>query len=475
MQVPARELRGAPQWVAAAGLLAACLTVVAGGRDGTVGTTIPLTNWLGLLSPHGYRPGDSWLPGVLLFLGIAALVLLWLGALHWHARMAWTERQVWWIAAAWSAPFAIGPPLISKDVYSYAAQGLMVRDGLDPYTSGVAALVTVPTRDAVRALAAVDPTWRSAPSPYGPLATTLEHLAVAISGGNPLGAVVVLRALAVGCVIAIGVLAVQLAGNRRAQALILTVLNPLVLLHLVSGAHLEAPMCALLLAALVAARRGHWSWAVLLACAAGSTKAPAFAAVLAIVASHTLTEPERVARLRVAAHDVALAGLSIAGFSLLVNNGLGWINGLNSPAQEYNPFAPASLVGDLLGPVVPSASFDDLATAGRVSCLLAAACIVGYLTASAQRRTLEHSVGYGLVALALLSPTIYPWYLLWGVVCLAPTARGRRRDWLVLACGVTAVAAITGAAPVTATFDAIGVLVAAALMWHVTVRRAAPA
>lgn len=455
--------------MAAAGFLAGWVAVVAGGQDGTVDTTIPLSTWLGMLSATGYRPGHSWLAGFTLFLAIAALVLLWLAVLHRPVGAACSERQVWWIAAAWSAPFVIGPPLISKDVFSYAAQGLMVRSGLDPYASGVSALATVPTDAAARILAAVDPTWRSAPSPYGPLGTTVEHLAIAISGGSPLGAVIVLRALAVACVIAIGVLAMRLAGNRRSQALTLIVLNPLVLLHLVSGAHLEAPMGALLLASLVAAKRNQWAWAVLLACAAGSIKAPAFAAVLAIVATHLLTERDRRARLLVVVRDAVVAGGSITGFTLLVDNGTGWVNGLNSPALGHTPFAPASLIGDLFKPIVSGASFDDLAAGGRISCLLAAACLLVYLAATTRNRPLEHSVGYGLVALALLSPTVYPWYLLWGAICLASLAAGRQRDWLVAGCAVASVAAITGApSAVTATFNATAVTLAAAVLWRRT-------
>jgi hypothetical protein len=458
---------GATPWLAVGGFSAASVAVVTGGQAGTVGTTVPITTWFGLLSPTGYRPGHSWLAGLLLFLGIAALVLLWLAALRVSARAAFSERHVWWLATAWSAPFLVGPPLISKDVFSYAAQGLMVRSGLDPYASGASALTVVPSDGAQGILAAVDPTWRSAPSPYGPLATTLEHLAIAISGGSPLGAVVVLRGLAVCCVVAMGIMAMHLTMGVRAQALALVVLNPLVLVHLVSGAHLEATMCALLLGALVAAKRRQWAWAVCLACAAGSVKGPAFAAVLAIMAAHILAEPTRRRRLVAALRDAVVAAASVGGFSLLVANHFGWVAGLNTPAQGYTPFAPASLIGDLFKPVVASASFDDLATGGRVSCLLAAACIVVYLTVTPGYRPVERSVGYGLLAIALLSPTIYPWYLLWGALCLLPNATGRLRDWLVLGCGVMSVVAITGApGAATATFDGLAVLTAAALLWR---------
>jgi hypothetical protein len=455
---------------AAPGFVAGGLAVVAGGQAGVLGTTTPLTTWLGLLSLTGYRPGHSWLAGLLLFLGVAALVLLWLVVLGRNAQ--WTEPDLWWIAAAWSAPFVIGPPLISKDVFSYAAQGLMLRSGLDPYSSGVSALGAVRTDGAASALATVDPTWRSAPSPYGPLATTIEHLAIAISGGNPLGAVVVLRGLAVVSVVAIGVLAVHLAGDRRTQALTLTVLNPLVLVHLVSGSHFEAPMGALLLGSLVAAKRNHWVWALVLACAAGSIKAPAFLAVPAIVVAHAFVQQGLRTRLLVALRDVGVSVAGFTGFTLLIDNGLGWIKGLNTPALGYTPFAPASLIADLFKPVVSGASFDNLVTGGRVTCLLAAACIVSYLIATAGIRPLEQTVGYGLVAVALLSPTIFPWYLLWGALCLVGTADVRQRDWLVAGCGVASVAAITGApAAVTNTFDAIAIVTAAALIWRRAHRR----
>jgi hypothetical protein len=54
-------------------------------------------------------------------------------------------------------------------------------------------------------------------------------------------------------------------------------------------------------------------------------------------------------------------------------------------------------------------------------------CVVCYLIATARQRALERSVAYALLALALLAPVLYPWYLLWGLVCLAPSANGTRR------------------------------------------------
>jgi hypothetical protein len=421
---------------ALAGFAAATLAVIAGGRTGTVRVTIPLTSWFGLLSEGGYRPGGSVVPGSLLVAGVFALVLLWLALVGRPHPAVGSERRVWAIAGAWSLPFVVGPPLLSSDVYAYTAQGLLVDRGLDPYSVGPSALGNVP------AVAAVDPAWRSVPSPYGPLATWFQHFAVVLGGGSPLGAVIVFRLMAVGSVVAIGLLAADLAGARRIPALVLTVLNPLVLLQVVSAEHLEGLLCALLLAALVAIRRGNVTLSIVLACAAAAVKAPALVAVLAIIA-RPRHRSGRAAWLD-AAREAAVALAAAAGLTMLVPHGWGWAAALNTPGLGYTPGAPASLVGALLKPIVPAASFDDLTMAGRAAALLAAGCIVVYLTATARRRALEMTVGFGLIAVALLSPVIYPWYVLWGVVCLIPGARGRLRELLVFVCASGAVMAAPG-------------------------------
>lgn len=406
--------------LAAAGFAAGCTTVIAGGRVGTVKSVIPLSSWFGLLSRNGHRSGE-FLPGAIMLGGIMLLLLLWLVAIRFMLSGRTTERQVWIIGGAWAIPFVIGPPLLSNDVFSYAAQGLLLRNGLDPYSVGPSALGDVP------AVAAVDPSWRSVPSPYGPLASTIQHLAVAISGGNPLGATIVLRALGVLCLVAIGLLAADLAGPRRAQALTMTVLNPLLILQVVSAAHLDGVMCVLLLGAVLAGNQRKWALAMVLAAAAGSVKAPAFLAVPAIIAVHQTYQLSW----RNLARDVAVGGATVIGSSLMVHNGWGWLGALNTPSLGHTSLAPASLIANIFQPIVSAASYDDLGTAGRITALIAAACIVVYLIVTTQSRALDRTVGYGMLAVAVLSPVVYPWYLLGAVVCLAPTARGVRRDWLV--------------------------------------------
>jgi hypothetical protein len=450
-----RVLRHPTAWFAVTGFIASVVIVVAGGRVGTVRVNIPLTTWFGLLARSGYRPGESLVPGVLLMAGIASLVLLWLLLVRGPHAALRTERQVWLVAGAWVTPLLVGPPLLSNDVYSYAAQGLLVDRGFDPYSVGPSALGSVP------AVGAVDPAWRSVPSPYGPLATWFQHFAVVVAGGNPLGAVVVFRLIAVASVVGIGVLAAALAGSRRIPALTLTVLNPLVLLQVVSAAHLEGLLCMLLLGALLALRRGNHVLGIVLGCAAAAVKVPALIVVIAgIVARQRGARPGWLALVR----DAALAIAACLGLAMLVPHGWGWASALNTPALNYTSGAPASLLADVLHLFIRWASFDDLAMAGRAAALLAALCIVSYLIATTRQRPLEVTVGFGLLAVALLSPVIYPWYPLWGVLCLAPIAQGYLRKVLVVTCASASAMAVPGLPGYVADVIAAGLAGSAVLL-----------
>jgi hypothetical protein len=419
-----------------AGFAASSLTVVAGARIQGSGAAIPLTRWLGLL--RGPSPADGGLLGALMLAGILTLLVLWITALRVLHAPATTGRSVWVLAGIWSAPFALGPPLLSTDVYTYVARGLLARAGIDPYEHGATAL------GSARLVGAIDPSWRSTPSTSGPLAGLLQHVAVTVSGGNALGAVLVLRAVTVLSVIAIGMLAAELAGPRHAvSALAMTVLNPALLLLVVATAHLEGLLGALLLGTLVAAAKRRWLLAVLLACGAAGVQPVAIVALPAVVLAHGVAGRARFAW-GILARDVVAAAAALAACTLAVRNGLGWADNLSTVSREHTPFAPAALVSDLIAPIVAPASYDDLALGGRAVALLAAASITLYLLVTSRPRPLDRTIGFSLLAIGLLGPVLYPWYLTWGLVCLAPTAARARRDWIVAISGAACVIAPIG-------------------------------
>jgi hypothetical protein len=418
--------------LAVAGFVAAGTAMVAGGRIGAGSATTPLTHWLGLLPDDGTR--NDALAGGIMFGAICCLLLLWIVAVAVVRSGSHNTRQAWSLVAAWGVPFAVGPPLLSTDIYNYAAQGLLQRAGKDPYSTGPSSL-------GYHAIVnAIDPTWRGAPSTSGPLGTLVQHLAVASTGGDAVATVIVLRLLAIACVICIGLLAADLAGPYRVPAIVLTALNPALLLYLLSGAHLDGALALLVLAALVTSAQRRWTLSVVLICAAAAVKPVALAVVPAVLLAHCLGHRAHIAW-RIIARDLAIAAVTLAALTLIVRDGLGWRRNLSVVTREHTPFAPASIVSDIVRPIVPSASFDDLAVGGRIAVVVAAVALVAYLLATVRERSLDRTVGFALLAVALLGPVLYPWYLLGGLVCLAPTATGARRDWVVaLSCAACVLA-----------------------------------
>jgi hypothetical protein len=408
--------------LAAVGFAASALCVYAGGRLGTGRAVIPLTDWLGLLRRE-YRDHSHLLPAVLLLVGILALCGCWLLSLRVLRGRGWRERVVWGLSAAWALPLAFGPPILNGDVYTYVGRGLVSRSSRSPYLFGPSVLGDTSV------VAAIDPTWRSAHSTSGPLATFGQHLAVTISAGNPLIAVLLYRALGLLCLVAFGVLAAELGGARRVRALALTLLNPLLLLYVVSAAHIEGLVAALLLGALASTQQRRWSVALVLACAAAALQPVALIAVVAIGAAHCAGRGG--VDWRLAARDAATVVACLAAAVFSVRHGLAWIGNLTTITRGHTPYAPACLAGDLRAPIVRAASVDDLATGVRIAALAAAGCVVAYLLITFRTRPLAHTIGYALLTVAVLAPVVYPWFLIWGVVCLAPSARRDRRDWVI--------------------------------------------
>lgn len=408
--------------------------VVTGGRIGAAPSAVPLSRWLGLLSPAGYETTGVGM-GVAMLTAIGALLALWLVALRTSRLRRFTARQMYALAAGWAAPFAIGPPLLSTDVYRAVADGELARRGHSPYATPPYAL------GPMRLVDAIDPDWRNARSTDGPLAGLISHLAVSVTGGNAVAAVIVLRLIAIVAVIVLGRMISNFAGARRVAALGLTVLNPATLLFVVSACLYTGIVAVLLVAAFLAAAQRRWLRAVVLGCLAAGLKPVAVLAVPAIVLVHVFGRPGR--SLRPAVRDCAVALATLAVLLFVVPYGRGWAANLGSAAHAHTPFAPASIVGNLLGFVVTAASYDDRLIGGRVAAGIAGVAVLLYLYATVRTRPLERTVGYGLLAAGILAPVIYPSYLLLGVICLAPSATQARRDWVIaLSCAACVLAPV---------------------------------
>ncbi|MEH0532953.1 polyprenol phosphomannose-dependent alpha 1,6 mannosyltransferase MptB [Streptomyces stelliscabiei] len=188
-------------------------------------------------------------------------------------------RALLLVLAVWAAPLLLGPPLFSRDVYSYLAQGAMVDAHMDVYLHGPARLGG-PLADEVA------PMWQHTATPYGPVFLAVASALSGLTEGRIPAGLIGMRLIALLGVALMAVALPRLArhsGADPALALWLGALNPLVLLHLVAGAHNDALMLGLLGVGLALAPGRWFPLGVVLVTLAALVKAPAALGLPAVV------------------------------------------------------------------------------------------------------------------------------------------------------------------------------------------------
>jgi hypothetical protein len=178
-----------------------------------------------LLGPFGDGLGLDG-PAFLALLAFAFLTYLVVTA----RATAYGRRALTVGIAAAIALFALAPPLLSLDVFSYISYGRLQLEGMNPYESAPADL---PGDEAARRVE----DYRGAVSVYGPLFSAASAPLAAL--GVP-AALWLLKALAALAALALVLLVGRLAAARGLEpkrALALVGLNPILLVHGVGGAH----------------------------------------------------------------------------------------------------------------------------------------------------------------------------------------------------------------------------------------------
>ncbi len=239
------------------------------------------------------------------------------------------------------------------------------------------------------------------------------------------------------------------SGADPSAALWLGALNPLVLLHLVAGAHNDAVMLGLLGLGLVAAL-GRWPvlGAVLVTLAA-LVKAPAVLGLVTVVALQVRAgrHPARaVATTAVATAVTTVAATTAAG------TGYGWTGALDTPVSPQN-WALTSLLGRATRAVLVRLGSDLAPLAVPAWHALGIVAAAGVVLAIWLRLRLRpvYALGLSLLAVAALGPAIRPWYALWGlflVAAAAPSTSVRHRVAAVT--GVLALLALPSGGPADA-------------------------
>ncbi|MBX7161011.1 MAG: polyprenol phosphomannose-dependent alpha 1,6 mannosyltransferase MptB [Acidimicrobiia bacterium] len=379
--------------------------------------------------PH---PGPPVVAFLLFLLGAGLLSAAWIGLVTISRDASRPERSRIRMVVAmlilWSVPLLVGPPLLSNDVYSYAAQGELASQGVDPTSTGPTAL------ERGEFLRAADPIWRRAPAPYGPVAIASSQAVVSATGHNAANAVWGFRVLMlVGITLAaVGIPVIARSyGADPALALALGLVNPLVLLHFVGGIHNDALMLGLLICGIAAARRDKRVLAVMLIALATAVKLPA-ACGFVFLGWDWVGPRQSTMRRLVGAGVVSAIGMTlVAAMSALVGIGFGWITALSNTGKVTSTLAPATLLGLISGDMVRSVgvelSASTVVSLFRLAGLAVAGFVCFQILLRSDRFGMVRALGLAMLVVIAFGPVIWPWYLPVGLALLAAGGVGRFR------------------------------------------------
>jgi alpha-1,6-mannosyltransferase len=390
--------------------------------------------FFGVTQSGGQSSNGVFFSLVCVYGGLVLFVRVWLGVVRSLSHSQGVAvRKLVWLLVIWSIPVLVAPPLFSRDIYSYAAQGEMMSHHISPYQYGPSVLGsgTLFTKH-------VDPLWIDTPSPYGPLFLQITGALTSLSGHNLLVDLVLLKLLALSGVILIAVALPSLArsmGRDPAKAFGLAVLNPATILHGVGGAHNDVLMAGLLVAGLALAKRHRPVLGIVCCALAASVKVPAAIGIIYIgwdwVPRTSIRE-----RVRPVATAVLIGATVMGTLSLVTGLGWGWLGDLSGAGSVRSWLAPATgsgiFITDLIHMVGISISEQSVLSFTRGLGLVAAGVIGVWLLLHADKKGSLRAIGLTLLAVVLLAPVVQPWYLLWALVLLSPVAVGWIKRLLIV-------------------------------------------
>ena len=370
----------------------------------------------------------------LVFGGLILLTRVWFGFLgHLNRHHGFPVKRVVLVVAIWALPLLLAPPLFSRDVYTYAAQGEMMSHHINPYSYGPEVLGATPFNTMA------DAVWSGTESPYGPTFLSADGVLDQASGHHILADLVLLRLLEVAGIALMVAATPTLARSLKrdpAHAVLLGAGSPLVLLSLVAGAHNDALMIGLLVAGLAVAKRFGTVPGVILCALAAGVKSPAALGVLFlgwVWAGAGASTRRRIGH-TVGAGLIALATMEV--MALVSGTGWGWVRTTTAADASFTGVTPVNVLArsvSILSHVlqVPVSTMDVRPVFSVLGLLVAV--YVGYrLLLRSPEDGVVRCLGLTLLVLALLGPIVWAWYVTWGVVVSAPAAAGRLRTALIV-------------------------------------------
>lgn len=366
---------------------------------------------------------------IVIVLGVVALTAAW-----WLVRPGGDDpsgrpyrRTLCWLVAAAGAPMSLVPPVLSADAVLYADLGWIVSQGQNPYVVGL-------TGAGGPYAPHVDPLWGGSGVAYPPLALLTNALVVGLTGFSTYGGIIAMRLPVLLALAVIAWVLPRLAtrfGQDADRALWWGLVNPLVILHFIGGAHNDALMIAVTLAGIwLAVRTPHWAWGLLAGPAViGVAMAFKQQAGLAVIACAGLPVAARLAELTLgrrlwllAWRSAIAAGVAVGVFvavSLSSGLGFGWTAWL-SLMGKAGTAAPFSLLAQGGEKLILAAGGDPtgwLQAVGAAS-TLTLLVVLGWVLVRFADRPLA-AVAWGSLAVSALGQSMHPWYIPWSVALLA--------------------------------------------------------
>jgi hypothetical protein len=333
------------------------------------------------------------------------------------------KRVVWGLILVLVTVFAAAPVLLSHDVYSYVDYArLGVRHGLDPYVH--------PPLAAPADSAYAQVTWTEATSAYGPGFT----LATYPLAWPPVGvAVAVLKAAAALSVLGIAAIVSRLAawrGTDPLRAAAFVALNPLVLVHVVGGAHndgLTTLLAMLAVAALLSAR--ELSAGAALTTAIATKASAALLAPFALLGATSrgqkgayIDRNRPVGKFLVGALAAALILTLVAWLTF----GWDWLHGFGLAGENQSRTSYMSI--PLLAARFSGINPDATRLAAAILFVAAIACLLAWTWRGADW---IRASAWATLALLLATAWLLPWYLIW-LLPLAAISRDKPLQLLTL-------------------------------------------
>jgi alpha-1,6-mannosyltransferase len=255
--------------------------------------------------------------------------------------------------------------------------------------------------------------WQTTPSPYGPLFILLMKSVVAVTGPNlvltaALTKVMIASGLVLLCAALPG-LARHLGGTPE-QALWIGAANPLILVHLIGGAHNDLLMIALLATGtLFVLDRGHLLGIAIVAFAVGIKVTAAI--VLPFLVWVWAAREKRLGFAKAAGLGAVVTVAVFGLCTLAAGVDLGWLKALGGNSLLIHWLSVPTGIGELFG-VIPAA---------RIAGWTLLGCIIVGLWGRSREGGPKAIAGaaWALLATVLLSAVTMPWYFTWPLVLAA--------------------------------------------------------